>query len=371
MSKEDNWYTFEGVEQLDTPALVIYPERVIANIERLKAMVSSVELLRPHVKTNKSMAATKLMMQHGISKFKCATIAEAEMLGMCEAQDVLLAYQPTVAKLERFIKLIDSYPQTVFSCLVDNIETATIISSSAQQYKITIPVFVDLNTGMNRTGIKPEAAFELFSSLLSLSGIEFMGFHAYDGHIRDTDLTERAKSCDKHFEPVENLRRQIEEQGHPFPLLIAGGSPTFQLHSKRRNVECSPGTFIFWDKGYYDTIPEQDFLFAALVVNRVISLPDESKICIDLGYKSISAENELQNRAWFLNAPHLKPYSHSEEHMVIDAGKGHNYKIGDVFYSLPIHICPTVAMYDNAHTVLNKALNIKWPITSRRREIKI
>lgn len=368
---EDNWFVFEGLHQIDTPALVIYPDRVVENIERLKAMVSSPALLRPHVKTNKSMNASKLMMQSGISKFKCATIAEAEMLGMCKAQDVLLAYQPSKPKLERLIKLIKNYPESVFSCLVDNVETASLISISAQENGIIIPVFIDLNVGMNRTGIKPELAFDLFHDILVEPGIKFMGFHVYDGHIRDIDLAAREKNCDKDFESVENLRKQVQDDGHPFPLLVAGGSPTFGLHSQRNHVECSPGTFIYWDKGYFDTIPEQDFLFAAIVVNRVVSLPDATKICIDLGYKSISSENDLQNRVYFLNAPHLKPFSHSEEHMVIEAGKDHGYKIGDIFYSLPIHICPTVAMYDQAYTVVNNSLHEKWSITARGREIKV
>lgn len=367
ITNEENWWRFEGIEQVDTPALVIYPVRVIENIERLKGMVSSAELLRPHVKTNKSLDATKLLMKYGISKFKCATIAEAEMLGMCSAKDVLLAYQPTKSKLERFLKIINTYTETKFSCLVDNFETATMISDAAHKNGFIMPVFIDLNVGMNRTGLKPELAFDLFTRLLVLPGIEFSGFHAYDGHIRDKDLTERASHCDKDFGPVENIRQKIEQHGHPYPLLIAGGSPTFILHSQRRHAECSPGTFIFWDKGYYDTIPEQDFLFAALVLTSVVSLPDESKICIDLGYKAISSENDLENRVYFMNAPHLKPLSHSEEHMVIEVGEDHNYKIGDVFYALPIHICPTVAMYNKAYTVINNLQCENWLITARGR----
>lgn len=243
------------------------------------------------------------------------------------------------------------------------------ISEKVLAKGLNIPVFIDLNVGMNRTGILPNKAFDLFVDLMQLPGVEFRGFHVYDGHIRDKDLTDRINHCDQDFKPVEELRIKIQEQGYPFPLLVAGGSPTFAIHSKRENVECSPGTFIFWDKGYHDTIPEQDFLFAALVISRVISLPDKTKICIDLGYKSISPENDLQNRVYFLNAPHLKPFSQREEHMVIEVEKGHHYKIGDSFFALPIHICPTIAMYDDACIIKNGALNGKWNITSRGRLI--
>jgi len=368
---KDEWYLFDGIDQIDTPALVIYPERVVANISRLKAMVPSVDMLRPHVKTNKSVAATKLMVDHGITKFKCATLPEAEMLGICKAPDVLLAYQPSKIKLEKFIGLIRFYSHTSYSCLVDNIESAEMISATAKRHGLVIPIFIDLNVGMNRTGIIPEAAFELYTKILLLQALEFKGFHAYDGHIRDADLEDRIRSCDSHFTNVESLRLRIEEVGNAYPLLVAGGSPTFGIHAKRRNVECSPGTFIFWDKGYHDTIIDQDFLFAALVINRIVSRPDDTKICIDLGYKSISSENDLQNRVFFLNAPNLKPYSHSEEHMVIEAGEGHTYKIGDIFFSLPIHICPTVAMYDSAFTIIGNKLESRWPITARGRDLKV
>src|ERR1700710_2663000 len=115
---DQHWYTISEIEKLDTPALVIYPERVKENLSILTGMIDDISRLRPHVKTHKCAEVALLMIETGISKFKCATIAEAEMLGMSKAPDVLLAYQPVGPKLERFIKLILNYSQTRFSCLV-------------------------------------------------------------------------------------------------------------------------------------------------------------------------------------------------------------------------------------------------------------
>src|SRR5687767_5562951 len=98
-----SWYTINDTTTMDSPALVIYPERVKANIQLAISMVGDVARLRPHIKTNKSSGAITLMVAAGISKFKCATIAEAELLGQCGASDVLLAYQPSGPKLQRFI----------------------------------------------------------------------------------------------------------------------------------------------------------------------------------------------------------------------------------------------------------------------------
>lgn len=371
MTNEGNWYKITDAAQIDTPALLLYPQRAIQNIELLKAMVSSPDLLRPHVKTHKSVDISRLIIKAGISKFKCATIAEAEMLGQAGAADVLLAYQPTQTKLERLIKLMAIYPNTKYSCLVDNAVTAAMISEQALKKQIIIPVFIDLNVGMDRTGIAPAKALELFGSLQQLKGVSFMGFHAYDGHINDINFTDRLNNCNKEFAPVEALRAEIERQGYPFPLMVAGGSPTFAVQAMRKNTECSPGTFIYWDKGYSIHIPEQPFLFAALVLTRIVSLPDDTKICIDMGYKAITCEHSLPHRGYFLNAPHLKSYSQSEEHLVIEVEKGHNYKIGDLFYVLPYHVCPTVAMYNNAYVIEGGHVTGKWTITARGRELSV
>jgi D-serine deaminase-like pyridoxal phosphate-dependent protein len=353
MKYQPDWYEFDNAEQVDTPALLIYRERVISNINQLKKMVSSTALLRPHVKTNKSSVVTQLMIDAGINKFKCATVAEAAMLGRSGTKDVVLAYQPTQVKLNRFLQVIHAYPNTNYSCLVDNETTADMISVTAIANNMVIPVFIDLNVGMNRTGILPSRALKLFNYITTLSGVKFKGLHAYDGHIGDLELTDRINHCEREFEPVEKLRKNIHDLGYPLPLLIAGGSPTFAIHAKRDNTECSPGTFVFWDKGYHDQIPEQAFLFAAVVLARVVSLPTETTICIDLGYKSIASEKPLHDRFYFLNAPQLTPHSQSEEHLVIEVPKDHKYKIGDEFYVLPKHICPTVGMYDQACIITN------------------
>jgi len=369
---EENWYTIKDIEKLDTPALVIYPGRVKENIIILKSLIDNVARLRPHVKTHKSKDATILMLNAGITKFKCATIAEAEMLGMCKTPDVLLAYQPIGPKLERFINLIETYPETKFSCLVDHNIAAQNISEAALAHQLKINVYIDLNIGMNRTGIAPgPAALQLYIDCDALPGIKPVGLHAYDGHLHDADLAIRKKKCNEAFESVRKLQQDIKQKGYPGPVIIAGGSPTFPIHAKREVVECSPGTFVYWDRGYNLICAEQPFLTAALVVSRVISLPDETKLCLDVGHKSVSAENEIGKRIYFLNAPEMVMIGQSEEHLVVDAGKGHHYKVGDVFYGLPYHICPTIALYERAITIENNKISGEWRNIARDRKINI
>ena len=366
-----DWYHITNIENIDTPALVIYPERVRRNIEKVKTFVDDVQKLRPHVKTNKCPQVVQLMLQQGITKFKCATIAEAEMLALEGCKDVLLAYQPTGPKAHRFCELQRTFSGTIFSCLVDNQKSLSELSDIASSHDQQAKVYIDLNVGMNRTGVEPLYAFDLYTRCTSLPGIVFMGLHAYDGHLRDPDLILRKQKCDDAFGQVEALAQKIKHESGTPPRIVAGGTPTFPIHAQRDDVEASPGTFIFWDKGYEQLLKEQPFEFAALVITRVISHPSAHTLCLDLGHKSIASENPITQRVHFLNASGLIPTGHSEEHMVFNAENEKQFPPGTVLYGVPHHICPTVALYEDALVCENNVVQESWPVLSRRRKINI
>ncbi len=365
-----SWYHVRNIEAIDSPALIVYKERVLQNINSILTMKDAAQL-RPHVKTNKIAEVCVMMLAKGITKFKCATIAEAEMLGMIKAPDVLLAYQPTPTKAKRLVQLVQQYPATHFSCLIDDTVNAYNISTVFSENELCIDVYIDLNDGMNRTGIQPINAFDLFDECESFKGINIIGLHVYDGHIRDTDVDERKLKTDKAFEEVINLAEKIESSTGKKLKIIAGGSPTFPIHAQRNNVECSPGTFVFWDHGYKTQLPDEPFEYAALVITRVISIIDEHTLCVDLGHKSVAAENVIERRVHFLNAENVQPVTQSEEHLVLKVDDASVYKIGDVFYGVPYHICPTVALYERAIVVEKNEAVAEWKVIARERKINV
>jgi D-serine deaminase-like pyridoxal phosphate-dependent protein len=365
-----SWYEINNLSDFDSPALIIYKERVKQNIARAIQMTGDASRLRPHVKTNKIAEVCIMMMDAGIRKFKCATIAEAEMLGMISAPDVLIAYQPVGVKIQRFINLVKLYPQTKFSCLVDNTDHATELSRNFLLAGITGNVFMDVNVGMNRTGIKSARALQLFEHCMGLSNLNPLGLHGYDGQITDTDIEKRKQLTDDVYGEELSLADQIKKEFNINPVMVTGGSPTFPLHAARHNIECSPGTFVFWDWGYHQKYPEQPFEPAALVITRVISIIDEQTICVDLGHKSVASEMPLP-RVHFLNAPNAIAVSHSEEHLVLKVEESRQYKLGDVLYGVPVHICPTVALYDKALVAEDHVITGSWNVVARNRSIGV
>ena len=365
-----NWYEIKNIEMIDTPALIVYKKRVEQNIQSV-IKLKDVQHLRPHVKTNKIAEVCKMMLDAGITKFKCATIAEAETLGMIGAPDVLLAYQPTPIKAKRLLQLIKKYPSAKFSCLIDDTTNAENISEIFAKENLILNVYIDLNVGQNRTGIKPQAAFKLFNDCKSFSGINIIGLHAYDGQIRDTNINQRKRNADAAFEGVIELANKIEASSHKKLNIVAGGSPTFPVHAQRKDIECSPGTFVFWDYGYKTQFPDEPFDYAALVITRIISIVDEHTICTDIGHKSVGAENAIEKRIHFLNTENVEPTGQSEEHLVLKVDDSAKYKIGDVLYGTPYHICPTVALYERAVIVENNEAFDEWKVVARDRKINI
>ncbi|RBQ05516.1 D-TA family PLP-dependent enzyme [Pedobacter miscanthi] len=371
MMLEKQWYLLDGAASVESPGLVFYVDRIKANIKLLISMIDDPNRLRPHVKTHKSAEVSKLMIEAGISKFKCATIAEAEMLGICGAADVLLAYQPVGPNIARFIALRKAYPLSRFSCLIDDEKIALELALAFKANGLTAEVFIDVNVGMNRTGILPEKVPDLCTKLDQIEALSIKGLHAYDGHIHESDFGVRTQKAKLIIEALNGLASAIHAKSGHQPVIIAGGTPTFTIYNTQSTFDCSPGTFALWDKGYQEAFEEQPFNTAALLVSRIVSLPGNSLICCDLGHKAVAAEKPLDKRVVFLNAPELIPVSQSEEHLVLDAGENHSYQIGDILYGLPYHICPTVALYENALAVSENNPSQTWSIASRKRKITI
>ncbi|MBI3414665.1 MAG: D-TA family PLP-dependent enzyme [Verrucomicrobia bacterium] len=365
------WYQILDVEEVPSPALLVYIARVEENIRRMIALAGGVARLRPHIKTHKLAELIRLQQAHGITKFKCATIAEAELAADCGVADLLLAYQPVGPNVERLVQLAQKFPRTKFSAIVDDAGAIRALAAAFARAGLVIDVLLDLDCGQHRTGVVPDAnAVELYRLIANSPGLRAAGLQAYDGHIHDHDPVARAVACDNAFAPVELLRDDLTRAGLPVPTIVAGGTPTFPMHARRTDVECSPGTCVFWDAGYTTKLPDLDFLPAALVLTRVISKPGSNRLCLDLGHKAIAAENP-HPRVQFPELPDAKAISHSEEHLVIETAQAANYAVGDALYGIPWHICPTVALHSEAVVVKDGRAGERWCIDARARRLTI
>jgi D-serine deaminase-like pyridoxal phosphate-dependent protein len=358
-----------SVAAIPSPALILHWESVEENLRRMLALAPSTDRLRPHLKTHKLPQIVARLAELGVTKAKCATIAEAEMAASAGATDVLLAAPLVGPTTGRLLALMRAFPQVVFAGLADDAAALEAVDAEAAAAGARVRVMIDLDVGQHRTGLAPAAAPALYRQLAGSPNLVPAGLHAYDGHLHQSDAAERAAACDEAFAPVAALAAALRADGLPVPAIVAGGTPTFPMHAQRAEVECSPGTCVLWDAGYARNLPDLDFLPAAFLLARVISRPAPDRLCLDLGHKAVASEMP-QPRVVFPALPDATPVMHNEEHLVLQTGRAAEFPIGTPLAGIPWHICPTVALHAFAHVLRDGTDAIEtWPVTARTRRI--
>ena len=67
------WYAIQNADEVPSPALLVYPDRVEENIRRMIALAGGVDRLRPHMKTSKIPEVVRMHLDQGITRYKVAT----------------------------------------------------------------------------------------------------------------------------------------------------------------------------------------------------------------------------------------------------------------------------------------------------------
>ncbi len=367
----DPWYFIQNVDEIPSPSLLIFPDRIEENVQRMIRRTGGPDRLRPHIKTHKLPELIRMQQAAGITKFKCATIAEAEIVLGCGVLDLLLAYQPVGPNIKRLITLIKRFPDATIRTIADDAGTLRLLSEAATRAGVEIDLLLDVDCGQHRSGITPDStAMDLYRLTHALPALRPGGIHAYDGHLRDSDPEARRRKCEEASASVAAFKDRLLKSGLSVPRVVSGGTPTFPFHARNDSTECSPGTCVLWDHGYGTKFPDMDFLLAALVLTRVVSKPSGSHLCLDLGHKSIASEGP-HPRLHLFALPEAEFVAHSEEHLVVETPRAGEFSVGDCFYGAPWHICPTVALHGHAVVVKEGRARERWTVAARERMLTV
>jgi D-threonine aldolase len=368
-------YAIEDISSVFSPALLFYKDLIRKNIAEVIRLARSPARLRPHVKTHKTREIVRLEHEAGITKHKCATLAEAEMLATCGAADVLIAYPLVGPNMQRLARLVQKYPNTRFSALVDHPRAAEALSQAMSANRLKLDVLLDLDVGQHRTGIPVgDNALSLYEQLGRLPGLTPAGFHVYDGQNHQESLAERQTAVEAVLAPVLEMRATVEKRGLPVPRLVCGGTPTFSVFAKLDlpGMECSPGTFVLHDHGYGSKFADLSGITpAAVLLTRVISRPSPTRVTLDLGYKAVASDPPAGKRCVLLDVPHYTAILQNEEHFVIETPAAERFAPGDAVYAIPTHICPTCAMHQRAYIVEGGRITETWDIVARDRVLTV
>jgi D-serine deaminase-like pyridoxal phosphate-dependent protein len=368
-------YVIRDTSAVFSPALVFYKDLIRQNIARAVEIAGGPARLRPHVKTHKTREIARMEIDAGITKHKCATLAEAEMLAQVGAPDVMLAYNMVGPNCGRLARLIGKYSRCRFSVLADHPAGAKQLSDALAAAGTSVDVLIDLDVGQHRTGIATgPAAAELYESFARLPGLRPGGFHVYDGHNHQESFEERQAAALRGLEPVLALRQAVEKKGLPVPVVVAGGTPTFTVYARLDlpGLELAPGTCFLHDDGYGSRFADlAGFRPAALLLTRVISRPTPTRITLDLGYKAVASDPPAGKRCVLLNVPDYQPILQNEEHFVVETPAAERFAPGDEVYAVPTHICPTCAMHQRAYVVEEGRISGTWEVAGRDRMLTV
>ena len=369
----DDSYRVAEIEDVLTPALVVYPEIISSNIEQtLRLLDGDANRWRVHVKTAKLEYALRMLAERGVRNFKCATTLELLVACRSGAKDVLVAYPMVGANARRVSEIADAFSHVRVSVLAEN-------ESQIQQWRgHRVGVFVDINPGMNRTGIEQSHGAEVvrLARAVQDAGLEFRGLHYYDGQYGGLEERERTTAAHSGYDSLLKLVSEVERSGVSVPEVVTAGTPTLPcslayagFRGQKFLHRVSPGTVTYNDATSLAQLPaEYKLRPAVLVLTRVVSRPHKGMVTCDAGHKAVSADAGVPTCVAMGHAE-LTPLSPSEEHLPMTVeGEGAGPEVGEALFLLPRHVCPTVNNFDCALLVRNRQVEIVEKVSARGRE---
>ncbi len=370
-------YRITDVESVMTPALAIYPEIVESNIDAtLRVLGGDPNRWRPHVKTSKLGFIMGRLAERGVVNVKCATTLELQTAANAGAEDIIVAYPMMGANARRVRELAIGMPGKRISALVENVEQVKSWAGSP------LSLFIDLNGGMDRTGIEQDRADEVvqLARLIEESGLVFRGLHYYDGHMSHyEDLATREVMAHQGYDQLMQIIAALNGAGLVVEEVVTAGTPAFPCTISYKPFadapfvsRVSPGTVVYGDFTSIGQLPaDYGYRPAVAVVSTVVSRPTPGRITCDAGHKAVSADAGVPTCA-VLGFPELQPQGPSEEHLPIDVPEGTaTPAIGDSLYLIPRHVCPTVNNFDHAMLVVDGKVVGVERVTARGREMPI
>jgi len=355
-----------------TPALVIELDKFEANLLRHQRICGETGLrMRPHAKTHKCSEIAKRQVEAGAVGVCCATLHEAEVMTGAGIDGVLIT-SPVVgaARIGRMIKLAAKAKR--FKLVADNPANLRAISEAASSLDATLEVLVDIDIGMQRTGVAtPEDAVHLARLVSEAPNLTYRGVQAYSGRVQHiNDLAERRDVYGAQLARLEIVIEALAAAGLPPAIVTGGGTGSLVIDIETGIfTEHQTGSYIFMDVEYNEVsmpiagnIPFQTSL---LMQCTVVSNNAVGFVTINGGFKTFATDGPKPEVA----DPELSGSVYDrfgDEHGKIVLGLGNAApELGAPVSLITPHCDPTVNLHNYLHCVRGDRLVDIWPIDAR------
>lgn len=340
---------------LETPCVVIDREIMMRNVRRMaeEARRNGVEL-RPHIKTHKIPEFAKEQIKAGAKGITVAKVSEAEVMAAQGIDDLFIAYPIVVpSKIDRVIALARQYAVTVG---VDSADGARLLSRQAEEADCRLKVRLELDTGLQRTGIPLHEATEMGRFIASLPGLELNGIFTFRGAMFQGEATlDLAAAGREEGELMVRAAERMRAAGIGVRHVSVGSTPT-AVHAAAVNgvTEIRPGTYLFNDRMLTRMGACRPEDAAAVVKVTVVSVPTATRAVVDGGSKTFATDVQpgkpplfLEGFGEIVGCPEAVLERMNEEHGMIACPRPHGWRVGDTLDIIPNHICSTVNLHNS------------------------
>ncbi|MGQ7870059.1 alanine racemase [Sunxiuqinia sp. sy24] len=228
------------------PTLILDKEVCLRNIDRMAEKAKAKNLLfRPHFKTHQSAVVGEWFRHYGVTAITVSSVQMATYFAQYGWDDITIAVPVNILEINQ----INSLAKKIKLNLI--VENKDILVQLAKFTKSPVGLFIEIDTGHNRTGImasKTNQIDALLDIIKQTPALEFKGFLTHAGHTYKAKT--RHEIYNFHFDALLKMRSLKSRYKKEWPDLIVsmGDTPSESICDNFDGVdEIRPGNFVFYD----------------------------------------------------------------------------------------------------------------------------
>jgi D-serine deaminase-like pyridoxal phosphate-dependent protein len=374
----------QNLEELDTPCLIL--DKSLLEKNCFKARKKCLELntiLRPHVKTPKSIEIAKIALDNQEGPITVSTLNEAEYFASAGFKDILYAVCVIPKKLNRL-----NFIQQKYSCMIrmviDSVFVAQEILNYSKLHNANFEILIEIDCGEGRSGLfhQDQKIRDISRVFAENDQTNLIGVLTHAGHSYSTKDKNEILSI-SNIERAEALAsiKNFSNFNKMSPVISVGSTPTMFLASNLDGIsEIRAGIYMFWDLAQASRgICKIEEIAISVLASVIGHNHQRKRIIIDAGSlalsKDVSANNFMKEAGYGLvcNPDTGIPFDGlnvsevHQEHGSIDLETidwFDNFPIGSLVRILPNHACLTCAAHEKYNVLENEQITERWSRTN-------
>ena len=374
----------QNLEELDTPCLIL--DKSLLEKNCFKARKKCLELntiLRPHVKTPKSIEIAKIALDNKEGPITVSTLNEAEYFANAGFKDILYAVCIIPKKLKRL-----NFIQQKYSCMIrmviDSVFVAQEILNYSKLHNANFEILIEIDCGEGRSGLfyQDQKIRDISIVFAEYEQTNLIGVLTHAGHSYSTKDKNEILSI-SNIERAEALAsiKNFSNFNKMSPVISVGSTPTMFLASNLDGIsEIRAGIYMFWDLAQASRgICKIEEIAISVLASVIGHNHQRKRIIIDAGSlalsKDVSANNFMKEAGYGLvcNPDTGIPFDGlnvsevHQEHGSIDLESTdwfENFPIGSLVRILPNHACLTCAAHEKYNVLENEQITESWSRTN-------